>query len=281
VLHPKPLPVGKRATFTAADIVRDPETRATLDAIPYAQTLCRLGFVAQHTRPDISEAVSLLQGFLTTYSGKMIKALEHLLGYVKQTRHFRLEYHVDGSFLAYACSDASWAADQIDRRSRSGIIVFVFGMAVYWASRKQTAVTISSFEGETVSFTDTSKEVLWLRRVLEFLGFDISLPTPIIIDNAATEAFATTAQVTSRTKHIDIKHFFNKQHVLNGDIVPVHAPTTDEIADILTKLPGPLFDKFRDQILGHQPKTNLNQYLQQWLRKFSQQQRLVATKGLT
>ena len=276
-LQTKPLPKG--CHFTVGDIVRDPETRTALADLPYSKALGQLGYVANHTRPDLSHAVSLLQGFLLTYGPKHVLALEHLIGYLKQTRMAKLNFKVDGTFMAYAASDASWASDQIDRRSRSGIVVFVYGMAVYWSSKKQTAVTLSSMEGETVAFTDACKEVIWLRRILEFLGRDTSDPTPILTDNAATESFTTTGQVTSRTKHISLKHFFNKENIAKGEVAPVHTSTNDELADLLTKAPGPLFQKFKDQLLGEVPKENLNKCLNNWLHKFTRQQQLLSSQA--
>ena len=39
----------------------------------------------------------------------------------------------------------------------------------------------------------------------------------------------------SRTKHIDIRYYFIKEHILNGDIVLDYVYTDDQLADIFTK----------------------------------------------
>ena len=39
----------------------------------------------------------------------------------------------------------------------------------------------------------------------------------------------------SSTKHIDIRHHFTKEHILNEDIVLDYVGTEDQIADIFTK----------------------------------------------
>jgi hypothetical protein len=39
----------------------------------------------------------------------------------------------------------------------------------------------------------------------------------------------------SRTKHIDIRHHFFRDHVIKGDIVISHVGTNDQLADIFTK----------------------------------------------
>ena len=39
----------------------------------------------------------------------------------------------------------------------------------------------------------------------------------------------------SRTKHIDIRYHFIREHVMNGTVVLHFVPTADQIADIFTK----------------------------------------------
>jgi hypothetical protein len=38
-----------------------------------------------------------------------------------------------------------------------------------------------------------------------------------------------------RTKHIDIRHHFLRDHAIKGDIVISHIGTNDQLADIFTK----------------------------------------------
>ena len=48
-----------------------------------------------------------------------------------------------------------------------------------------------------------------------------------------------------RTKHIDIRYHFIRQHVIDKTIELFHVPTAKNIADIMTKaLTGPTFQKF-------------------------------------
>ena len=50
----------------------------------------------------------------------------------------------------------------------------------------------------------------------------------------------------SRTKHIDIRHHFIKDHVLNNDVVLEFVETSKQLADIFTKpLNREQFNKIR------------------------------------
>ena len=118
-------------------------------------------------------------------------------------------------------------------------------------------------EAETTALTHCSKEIIWIRRVLNFLGFDMDRPTPITVDNKAAISFAETARISPRTKHIALKHFFNKEHIKSGEIAPVYVPTEHELADVLTKNPTTMFDEQIKKLLGLVPKENLTKYLKE------------------
>ena len=52
-----------------------------------------------------------------------------------------------------------------------------------------------------------------------------------------------------RTKHIDIRHHFLREHVENGTIVIKPVGTKDQLADVMTKVLGRQeFTRFRDII---------------------------------
>ena len=65
------------------------------------------------------------------------------------------------------CNDAG--AD--DRRSVSGWAVMMIGAMISWASKRQPVTAISSTESEFYSVSQCAVECVYLRRVLELLGF--------------------------------------------------------------------------------------------------------------
>jgi hypothetical protein len=61
-------------------------------------------------------------------------------------------------------------------------------------------------------------------------------PTILIhIDSKGAIDFAVNAQFSKRTKHIDIRHHFIRDHLKKGDISLEWVPIKDITADILTK----------------------------------------------
>ena len=74
-----------------------------------------------------------------------------------------------------ACyTDADWAGDRDKRRPTGGFVLTLCGGAVSWKTRKQDIVTLSMTEAEYIALTETSKEVIWMRRLLhEFENRDV------------------------------------------------------------------------------------------------------------
>jgi hypothetical protein len=58
---------------------------------------------------------------------------------------------------------------------------------------------------------------------------------PLLCDNESVIKIAYNPYEHCRTKHIDIRHHFLREHVIKGDIVISHVGTNDQLADIFTK----------------------------------------------
>jgi hypothetical protein len=58
---------------------------------------------------------------------------------------------------------------------------------------------------------------------------------PLLCDNESAIKIAYNPCEHSRTKHIDIRHHFLRNHAIKEDIVISHVRTNDQLADIFTK----------------------------------------------
>jgi len=65
-------------------------------------------------------------------------------------------------------------------------------------------------------------------------GFEFS-KIPIMCDNTSAINIAKNPIQHSRTKHIDVRHDFIRDHVQKGDIELKFVATCDQLADIFTK----------------------------------------------
>ncbi len=64
--------------------------------------------------------------------------------------------------------------------------------------------------------------------------------TKVEIDNSAAQALAKNKQVSAKIKHIDLKHHFGKDAIKSGTIVLQDIASSENPADMLTKILGML-----------------------------------------
>jgi hypothetical protein len=77
-------------------------------------------------------------------------------------------------------------------------------------------------------------QLIWMRQTLKDYGY-IMNHIPLLCDNESAIKIAFNPSEHSRTKHIDIRHHFLRDHAIKGDILILHVGTNDQLADIFTK----------------------------------------------
>lgn len=92
--------------------------------------------------------------------------------------------------------------------------------------------------------------MIWLRHLLEELGFPQKDATPIFEDNKSAINIAESLKVHPAVKHIDIRHHFIRDRVMKlKDIQLVKEATGQMVADLFTKqLAFPLFRQHREKL---------------------------------
>ena len=98
---------------------------------------------------------------------------------------------------------------------------------------------------------------MYLRTLLEELGFPQSEPTELRVDNQGV-VFAATYPGHSHTKmkHVERRHFFVRELVQNGKLNVTYISTDDNVADIFTKpLATKRFKELRDKAMNIKQRT--------------------------
>jgi hypothetical protein len=100
-----------------------------------------------------------------------------------------------------------------------------------------------------VAATHATKEVLWLRSLIsQIFGSDLE-PTTLFSDNQSAIALSKDHRYHAQTKHIDIHYHFIHWIIEEGSIRLVYCPTSDMVADSLTKaLPSTKVKHFASEL---------------------------------
>eukprot|EP00253_Pinus_taeda_P029214 PITA_29214 len=78
--------------------------------------------------------------------------------------------------------------------------------AVSWRSRKQSVPADPTTEAEYVAAAEATKEIVWLRKILEDLQVKQVQSTPLMIDNNSAIKLAKNPKFHDRTKNINTKY---------------------------------------------------------------------------
>ncbi|GJZ62469.1 hypothetical protein Tco_0618606 [Tanacetum coccineum] len=123
---------------------------------------------------------------------------------------------------------------RIFRKSTFGACQLLGGKLVCWGAKKEQFVAMYLAEAKYVATIGCCVNILWMKSQLT--DYDIIYEkVPIFCDNASAIAILNNPVLDSRTKHIDIRYHFIRDHILKGDIELHFIPTQYQLADIFTK----------------------------------------------
>ena len=186
------------------------------------------------SRPDIMLSVCVCARFQSNPKESHIGYVKRIIRYVKGSIGLGLWYpRVDHLDLVGYC-DADYAGSQVDRKSTSGTCQFLGRSLVSWFSKKQSSIALSTTEAEYIAAGCCCAQILWMRQTLA--DYDLTFPpTTIWCDSSSAIDLSKNPVLHYRTKHIDVRHHFLRDHVDKKDISFEYISTTQQLADIFTK----------------------------------------------
>ncbi|UYV77760.1 hypothetical protein LAZ67_15002179 [Cordylochernes scorpioides] len=183
---PASVPMDPSVILTKQDCPT-PEQKEKMPKFPFREAVGSLMFASCVSRPDITYAVS--QALHTL--GILFTGQDQLVGY----------------------SDSDFARDVDSRKSTTGYAFMMNGGTVSWASQRQPIIALSTTESEYIAACSAAKELIWIRRLLQGIGCDITKETELYIDNQAAIKLVENPVFHKRTKHIDVRyHFIRSKH---------------------------------------------------------------------
>lgn len=229
--HPKPVPLAPGTVLSRADA----DERIDREKYPYSELIGSLLYIAGCTRPDISQAVGVLTRHMSCPGVAHWKAAKEVVRYLSGTAEFGLFFgseRVEEGLVGFSDADHAGCVDS--RKSTTGYVFTLHGGAICWASKLQRSVAVSTMEAEYMAASEASKEAIWLRHLLEDLGYVVR-PVAIHCDNQSAIKVIKNPVVSTRSKHIEIRYHAVREQVARRAIQMVDCRTEDMVADMLTK----------------------------------------------
>ncbi|GJZ01156.1 hypothetical protein Tco_0519117 [Tanacetum coccineum] len=167
------------------------------------------------SRPGLQFTICMCAWYQARPTKKHLNAVKRIFWYLKGTVHQGLWYPKDSSIALTAFADVDDAVVKIHAKSAA----------------------ISSTKAEYIALSGCCAQILWMRSQLTDYGFGFN-KIPMYCDNKSAIALCCNNVQHSRSKHIDIRFHFIKEHVENGVIELYFVNTEYQLADIFTKALG-------------------------------------------
>jgi hypothetical protein len=207
----------------------------SVDQKVYHSIICFFLYLCAST-PDIMLSVCMCEIFQAVPKECHMRAIKRIMRYLVLTPNLGLWYSKGSHFDLIGYSDVDYTGCKVDRKCTSGTCQFLGRPIVSWSSKKQNSITLSTAEAEYVATGSCCAQLLWMRQTLKDYGYTKNqVPLICLCDNESAIKIACNPCEHSRTKHIDIRHHFLRDHAIMGDIVISHVRTNEQLADIFTK----------------------------------------------
>ncbi|KAJ9560566.1 hypothetical protein OSB04_005726, partial [Centaurea solstitialis] len=211
----------------------DPDGTA-VDVTTYRGMIGSLMYLTA-SRPDIMFSTCLCARYQSKPKESHLKAVKRIFRYLKGTVNLGLWYPKGSGYELTGYTDADHGGCKLDRKSMIGHIQFLGDKLVSWESKNQNCVSLSTAEAEYVAAASCCSQIIWMRTQLRDYGFKFD-KIPIYCDSKSAIAISCNPVQHTKTKHIDIRYHFIKDHVEKGTIELYFVNTEFQLADLFTKV---------------------------------------------
>ena len=221
-------------------------------------------------RVDVLLEVSLMSKHLALPREGHLEQVLHIMGYVKSHKKMRIlfdssypkvnegwfkeydwyDFYRDakeaippnmpearGNDVIISCFvDANHAGNTKDRRSQTGVLIFVNKAPITWYSKKQATVEVSTFGAEFCAMRTAVEMLEAIRYKLRMFGIPIDGPANVYCDNEAVYKNTVIPESTLKKKHHSIAYHRCREAVAAGTVRVAKQGTTKNLADLFTKV---------------------------------------------
>ena len=236
----------------------------------YQEMIGSLRWAIELGRVDILLEVSIMSKHLALPREGHLEQILHVMGFLKEHKKMRLlfdssypkvkeswfksydwfDFYRDaeeaippsmpesrGHDVIITCFvDANHAGNQKDRRSQTGILIFINKAPIHWYSKQQPSVEASTFGAEFCAMKNAVEMIEALRYKLRMFGIPIDGPANVYCDNEAVYKNTVIPESTLKKKHHSIAYHRCREATAAGTIRVAKQGTEKNLADLFTKV---------------------------------------------
>ena len=202
------------------------------------------GWYAKQVAHDLLTSVSILATHQSNPTTETQKAMDDIQGYLKRWGKQTLRYYASDMILT-VMSDASLGTEKTkngNHRSRGAYYMYLGTKDPHIVNGPISIHTgilpglpTSAAEAEIVNHFESGKATIYARKVLDDMGY--AQPTTVIFtDNICSKEYTNDAIKGTKLRHIDRRNEWLKHMVNTNEFVLEYIPSSDNLADLFTKL---------------------------------------------
>ena len=189
-----------------------------------------------------------VNGFVENPSNEDIINVNRIFRYLKGLIELGLHYSSGDHIQAYSDSDYAGSGPPGKMMSTTGYVLTYANGPVAWCSRKQNIVALSTSEGEYIEAAESCTEIQYISSMYNETTNETAKVT-LHMHNQSAIKMIKTAQMTRRTKHINVRFYYISVAYEEKLFNLTHCPTDEQTADIFTKdLKVNKFQKFKNTL---------------------------------
>jgi len=189
------------------------------------------------TRPDLLYAVKELARHVSAPCEHHYEAMKRLLRFLRATvedvwiLQFSPSHRQDVRVTVQGTADASWGSTP-GYKSTSGGIVDIDGFVVSVWARTQHTISLSSAEAELISLSLAAQESLFIRTILDEIGFS---PRVVLRTDSTAALSVPERRGVGRMRHLALRLLWLQDLLRRREVEYQHVTTALNAADLMTK----------------------------------------------
>ena len=228
-----------KPAYTPMAVVQDSNDsyqNMTVNKRDYLQLIGLINYLAIYTRPDLLYSLSFVAQACSNPTQADMRRVKRIIRHIATTKDIGLIFNTDDDFQLNGNVDASHNQYK-DGKGHYGFSFSIGRMNASFTAKssKMKLVTLSSTESEYVALCLAVKEAVYLRRLLDSIGFKQHGPTIIFEDNQSTIKMIYNDMNHQTTKHIAPKYHYTREQVRKGIVKVEYISTDEQLADLLTQ----------------------------------------------
>jgi hypothetical protein len=143
---------------------------------------------------------------------------------LSESKNFKLFFLKESKLKLEDYSDVFYASYSDIRKSYSRNAFRLKNVIIIWKSQKQKCVMKFIIETEYVTLSLVSSQMIWLKRALKKLRYDVSCV--LFTDITKVKDIVENLKINKRTKHIDVIYHYMREKLLEEEFVLFYISST-------------------------------------------------------